>query len=107
MKRIEMLNLPGGGCPYKEWAMSLPATTRARLDSYIDRVARGGGKRNVKSVGDGVFEIRVDTGPGFRVYFAELGNVIMLILLGGDKSSQKRDIKKAKQYWREYNVSNK
>ena len=64
-------------------------------------------KKHIKSLGDGVFEIKIPHGPGLRVYFAEIENVIMLLLLGGDKSTQTRDIKKAKEYWRQYNASKK
>lgn len=54
-------------------------------------------KGDVKSIGEGVWEIRVDDGPGCRVYFTEVGNVIVLLLLGGDKSTQKKDVKAAKK----------
>lgn len=55
-----------------------------------------------KPVGDGVYELRADIGPGYRVYFAWRGNDVVLLLIGGDKSSQNRDIKKAKQINRHY-----
>ena len=77
--------------------------SQARIDVYIKRVASGGSKNNIKSLGDGVFEIKINYGPGFRVYFGEVQNAIILLLLGGDKSSQKRDIIKAKSYWRQFN----
>ena len=51
---------------------------------------------DTKSVGDGVFELRVDHGPGYRVYFARHGDVVVLLLCGGDKKSQQRDIMRAK-----------
>ena len=51
---------------------------------------------DIKSVGDGVFELRVDHGPGYRVYFARHGDVVVLLLCGGDKKSQQRDIMRAK-----------
>ena len=49
-----------------------------------------------------MFEVKVDAGPGYRVYFGELNGRIILLLVGGDKKSQKRDIKLAKHYWSEY-----
>ena len=52
---------------------------------------------DVKAVGEGISEMRIDTGPGYRVYYKQTGGTIILILCGGDKSSQDKDIKKAKQ----------
>ena len=54
------------------------------------------------SVGDGVSELRMFFGPGYRVYFGEHGDVVVILLCGGDKSSQNRDIEQAKTYWKEY-----
>jgi len=53
-------------------------------------------------VGGGVFELILDFGPGYRIYFSEIGNIVVLLLCGGDKGSQIRDIERAKMYWREY-----
>ena len=104
MKQVKLLQLPNGSCPYQTWLKSLSLPFRARIDAYIKRVSLGGVKKNIKSLGGGVFEIKIPLGPGLRVYFGEQENVIILILLGGDKSTQKKDILKAKEYWRLYNV---
>ena len=77
------------------------------LDNLRDGVAVKAIKRRIarvqiglfgdtKSVGDGVFELRVDHGPGYRVYFARHGDIVVLLLCGGDKKSQQRDIMRAK-----------
>ena len=84
------------------WIDRLDKSARAKVYTYVDRVAAGGAKKNVKALGDGVFEVKVHIGPGYRVYFGELGDAIILLLVGGDKSSQSRDVKIAKQYWRDY-----
>lgn len=104
MKRIEMFQLSDGTVPFEDWINRLPKVLRGRIYQYINRVASGGSKKNVKSLGDNIFEIKIDTGSGYRVYFVELDNVIILLLLGGDKSTQKRDILIAKRYWRHRNV---
>lgn len=57
---------------------------------------------DAKSVGDGVFEMRIDYGPGYRLYYALRGSELVLLLIGGDKSSQQKDIAKAKKLNQEY-----
>lgn len=67
---------------------------RARILARIERLAAGN-PGDVKPVGDGVSELRIDTGPGYRVYFTKRGREIVILLAGGDKSSQATDIKTA------------
>jgi len=97
---VAFYKLPGGKCPYIEWSSSLPSVLRARIDAHIERTRLGGGKNNIKALGDGIFEIRIHAGAGYRVYFAQTNSGNMLILNAGSKSTQGRDIKKAKLYWR-------
>jgi len=54
-----------------------------------------------ESVGEGVFELKIDLGPGYRLYFGQVGLTVVLLLIGGDKSTQNRDIGKAIKYWRD------
>lgn len=61
-----------------------------------------GNLSNVKSVGEGVLEYRIDFGPGYRVYFGRDGEVLVMLLIGGTKKRQHRDIVTAKEYWRDY-----
>ncbi len=68
---------------------------RARIARRIYRLAEGN-PGDVKPVGEGVSELRIDYGPGYRVYFVQDGKVVIVLLCGGDKSSQSRDIAKAK-----------
>jgi putative addiction module killer protein len=102
LKNIEYFETPGGKRPFKEWINKLEEFTVIKIRAYIDRVAAGGSKMNVKPIEDGVFEISINFGPGYRVYFGQTKNMILLLLVGGDKSSQDNDIKKAKEYWRLY-----
>lgn len=102
MRKVERLQLANGDEPFKLWIGQLDKSTRAKVYSYIDRVAAGGAKKNIKALGDSVFEVKINYGPGYRVYFGELDGAIILLLVGGVKNSQSRDIKTAKQYWRDY-----
>ena len=72
-----------------------------KIEQRLDRV-RLGNLGNSKSVGEGVCELKIDFGPGYRVYFGQLGSTIVLLICGGDKSTQEQDIRKAYEYWKEY-----
>ena len=102
MKKVLVLKDQYGQEPFEKWVSALPVRDRATIDSYIDRVALGGSLKNVKSLKEGLFEIKVNLGPGYRVYFAYLTRDILLLILGGDKMSQRKDILKAKRLWRNY-----
>ena len=91
-----------GKKPFKDWLEGLKDLSgRAKIRVRLDR-ARLGNLGDNRSVGEGVLELRIDYGPGYRVYFAIDGNRLILLLLGGDKSSQERDVAKAKVYWRDH-----
>ena len=84
-----------------EWLTGLrDIQARARIAKRIDRIAQGN-FGDAKSVGDGVSELRFDFGPGYRIYYARRGNVVVILLCGGDKDSQARDIERAKIMARE------
>ena len=106
-REIEIYRAPNGQAPFTKWFESIrDLQTRTQIQSRIDRV-KSGNLGDHKSVGDGVFELRFWSGPGYRIYFGQVGNTIVLLLCGGDKSSQGGDIKKAKTYWQEYKESQK
>ena len=69
-------------------------TGRARIQARIERLAMGN-PGDVKPVGDSVSELRIDTGPGYRVYFIRRGRMLVILLAGGDKSTQATDIRTA------------
>lgn len=80
---------------FSTWFANLcDAKAKARIIMRMDR-ARGGNLGDVKSVGTGIFEMRIDVGPGYRIYYARREKTILLLLCGGDKSTQSRDIKRA------------
>jgi putative addiction module killer protein len=86
---------------FRKWLDSLVIPVKARIQARIFRFEIGN-LGDHKSVGEGVWEARVMIGPGYRIYFGKEGRSIILLLLGGDKSSQSRDIHKAQLLWKEY-----
>lgn len=85
--------------PFKEWLEGLRDTAaQARIAVRIAR-AEDGNFGDHKSVGGGVYELRIPFGPGYRVYYAIEGQKIILLLIGGDKSTQSKDIEKAQKFW--------
>jgi putative addiction module killer protein len=102
-RRILNYVAPNGVCPFKEWmANARRQKIHAKILQRIDRVERGNfGK--YKSVGEGVWELIVDFGPGYRVYFGQDGKDVVLLSVG-DMSTQDQDIKRARQHWKDYNA---
>ena len=99
---IEYYVSENGEKPFKRWLEGLrDVQGRARIRVRLDRV-RLGNLGDHRSVGAGVQELRIDFGPGYRVYFGIKGNRMVLLLVGGDKSSQTRDVAKAKEYWQDH-----
>jgi putative addiction module killer protein len=93
---------PAGAQPLVEWLRGLKdRQARTRIEARIARVAVGN-FGDTEPVGEGVFELRIDWGPGYRVYFARLGQVVVLLLCGGDKKTQQKDIDRAKGYFEDY-----
>lgn len=93
-----------GRVPFSEWMDGLEgnpiyATVMARLG----RVEQGNFGEH-RSVGEGVSEFVFDVGPGYRIYFGQDGKFLVILLLGGAKGSQRSDIKRAQEYWRNYNA---
>jgi putative addiction module killer protein len=101
--RIDILLFRRGrATPFSDWLASLKDAravgivrarlNRIRLDNFGD----------CKSVGGGIEELRIDFGPGYRVYFGREGSLVVILLCGGSKGSQARDILRAQKYWKEY-----
>ncbi|WP_267354957.1 MULTISPECIES: type II toxin-antitoxin system RelE/ParE family toxin [unclassified Methylobacterium] len=90
---------------YAAWFAGLrDERARARIDTRIRRVSLGN-FGDVRAVGQGVSELRVDYGPGYRIYFAQRGSAIVLLLCGGDKRTQVRDIREAQSINRQEQLS--
>jgi putative addiction module killer protein len=89
------------GCsPFGSWFDNLHATTAAKVAIAPMRLQTGN-HSNVKFVGSGVAEYRINFGPGYRIYFGKDGNRLIILLCGGNKKTQRKDIEKAKQYWQD------
>jgi putative addiction module killer protein len=85
--------------PFDEWFDSLrDVKTKTIINKRLNRLSLGS-LGDYRSVGEGVCELRIDFGPGYRVYFGQIGTAIVLLLCGGDKSTQDQDIRKAQEYW--------
>ena len=92
-----------GRSPFGEWLSSLKEPKiRARIRVRLDRVSLGH-FGDCKRLGGGIQELRLDIGPGYRIYFGQEGNRIIMLLCGGDKSTQRTDIIRARAFWADYN----
>ncbi len=90
--------------PFDEWFMGIRhSRTRARIETRIDRLSLGNFS-NCEPAREGVTELKMDFGPGYRVYFGLDGGTLVILLAGGKKDTQDADMKLARQYWREYNA---
>ena len=91
-----------GKSPFRDWLNSLKdRRVKTMVDVRMARI-RSGNLGRVRSVENGVHEIKIDYGPGYRIYFANDGNTIVVLLCGGDKRTQDKDIKTALKYWEAY-----
>jgi putative addiction module killer protein len=90
-----------GDSPFEDWFSGLDAAAAAKVSVALARVEQGN-LSNVKGVGEGVLEYRLDWGPGYRVYFGRDGDVLVILLTGGTKRRQQRDIETAKVLWADY-----
>lgn len=90
-----------GSIPFAKWFGTLDAIAAAKVTTAIRRLELGN-LSNVKGVGAGVFEYRIDFGPGYRVYFGKDGDAIVIVLGGGTKKRQDRDITTAHDRWKDY-----
>ena len=99
--RIVEFTASNGSNPFRTWLSSLPLVAAARVQARLYAVEIGN-LGDHKSVGDDVFELRIHMGPGYRVYFGRSGTQTVIVLCGGTKRSQWRDIAKAKRYWTQF-----
>ncbi len=105
-RELQIYQTESGREPFNEWFNAIRDTqTQDRIQARLARL-EDGNMGDCRSVGEGVSELRLHFGKGYRIYFGQIGNTIVILLCGGDKSSQKRDIEQAKTYWLEYKREN-
>ena len=90
-----------GKSPFEEWFSGLDAQAAAKVTKALVRLEQGN-LANAKGVGQGVLEYRIDWGPGYRVYFGRDGDVLVILLTGGTKKRQQRNIETAHELWADY-----
>jgi putative addiction module killer protein len=98
---IRELLVESSRSPYGKWFEDLDARAAAKVAVAITRLAAGN-TSNVKGVGEGVAELKIDFGPGYRVYFGRDGDRLVVLIGGGTKKGQNQDIAAAKKLWRDY-----
>ncbi len=102
VKEIEYYTTVDGKCPYIDWFTTLSREYQSKVIKRVNRLEDGLYGDCKRLTGSKLSELRLDFGKGYRIYFKELDDVIILIVAGGDKSDQKRTIKQADKYLEEY-----
>lgn len=95
-----------GSSLFQEWFDDLDSIAASKVTTALYRLQYGNFS-NVRSVGGGVSEYKVDFGPGYRIYFGRDGYTLVILLTGGTKKTQSKDIEKAKIFWQEYKAGKK
>ncbi|MEM9128198.1 MAG: type II toxin-antitoxin system RelE/ParE family toxin [Pseudomonadota bacterium] len=101
MVTLRLYETAEGKCPFDEWFNVLDAKAAVKVTAALTRMELGN-FGDVKPVGQGVSERRIDFGPGYRIYFGRVGDEIVILLCGGSKKRQQKDIEAAKACWNEY-----
>lgn len=92
--------------PFARWFNKLNAIAAAKVSTALYRLELGN-YSNVKSLSDGIYEYKIDFGPGYRIYFGQDGEELIILVGGGAKKQQDKDIKMAKNYWQEFKLAKK
>jgi putative addiction module killer protein len=101
---LQLLIFENGRCLFSEWLHSLQDDDRAMIDHRLARV-RQGNFGEMKSIGDGMFELKLRKGPGYRIYFGIMDKKDLLIICGGVKGTQKKDIRLSKQAYQQFKLN--
>jgi len=102
MRKLRYCRADNGKEPCRDWLTGLKDMMGVtHINKRLERLSLGQ-RGDSESVGEGVFELRIHWGPGYRLYYAEQGHEIIILLYGGNKKSQQRDIDRAIKYWKDY-----
>jgi len=104
--QIELYENINGKIPYAEWLESLDDYDASKISIRLDRLSVGNFS-NCEPIGEGAHEIKIDFGPGYRIYFITISVQKVLVLNAGTKRTQVKDIKKAKEYLKDYKMRGK
>lgn len=99
--RIELYEAEDGTCPFQKWFDGLNTQAALKIRTALARIETGN-LSNVKSVAKGVLECRINFGPGYRVYFGRDGDTLVILLTGGSKSRQQKEVERAWSLWTSY-----
>jgi len=100
--RLVIYETRDGKCPFQQWINRISDTqTQARIFRYVRSLSLGNFS-NCRSLGEGVHELKINVGPGYRVYFANAEKTIIILLCGGTKKHQDKEIQAAQKYWADY-----
>lgn len=92
---------PNGRCPFAEWLESLASIAALKVAGALHKI-RNGNFSTAKFLGNGVWEFKIDSGPGYRIYYGKVGKNVVLLLAGGTKKGQNKDIELAIELLKEY-----
>jgi putative addiction module killer protein len=98
MKEIEAFKLNNGNIPFEDWLCKLDKSLTRRITQRLIKIEEEGHYGDCKIIDSEIKELRFKFGSGYRIYFHEAGNIVVLLLCGGDKSTQNNDLQKAKEY---------
>lgn len=101
MKQIKYYVTQNGKCPFVIWLNSLDKSTSARIDSRLVRLLEGNYGEH-KQLENNISELKFNFGSGYRIYYTEENNMIIILLCAGDKKTQSKDIQKAKEYFKDW-----
>src|SRR5690606_2143089 len=103
---LEVYSTKNKKVPFFEWLEKIDYADRVKIKAVLTRI-EAGNLGNFKSLKGGLYECKIDIGPGYRIYYAKVANTIILLLAGGSKRTQSKDIEKSREYLNDYKMEGK